>query len=260
MPSSPWSAQQPSDLCRRAPDLERAAHEVDPAAQERGQDGTHLTGLNPRFAGHEKPPEELPTPLSGYPLAVGTNAVRLIQADHRRIGELVRRLGRPYRAGESLRVQAAAELRAHVETTRDVLLPFAIERLTALAGGAEQHEALLQALVARADELGDVEDPVPADLAQRLVGAWERHVEQERPLLGDLGHAVEVHRLRILGDALRRGRDSALRTALRGTSRLNRPMATRAELYERARRLQIEGRSSMSRAELQRALEQRSDA
>ena len=35
---------------------------------------------------------------------MGTNAVRLVQADHRRIGELVRRLGRSYRAGESLRV------------------------------------------------------------------------------------------------------------------------------------------------------------
>jgi hypothetical protein len=191
---------------------------------------------------------------------VGTNAVRLVQADHRRIGELVRRLGRSYRAGESLRVQATAELRAHVEATRVILLPFAAERQATPSGATERYEALLDGLVACAAELGEAPDPVPAELARRLAATWDQHVEWERPLLDGLGEVVEVHRLRILGDALGRSRDSALRTGLRGTSRLNRPMATRAELYERARRMGIEGRSSMSRAELQHALDQHTGA
>lgn len=200
---------------------------------------------------------ELPTPSSGYPRTVGTNAVRLLQADHRRIGELVRRLGRSYRAGESLRVEAAAELRAHVEATRAVLLPFAADRQVAPGtGDGDPEEALLKGLIACAAELGDARDPVPAELARRLATAWDQHVEREGPLLTGLRETVEVHRLRMLGDALRRSRDSALRTALRGTSRLNRPVATRAELYERARRLGIEGRSSMTRGELQSALDQ----
>ena len=189
---------------------------------------------------------------------MGTNAVRLVQADHRRIGELVRRLGRSYRAGESLRVQATAELRAHLEATGAVLLPFAADRQVTPPDMADRYEALLAGLGACVAELGEARDPVPAELAGRLAAVWSEHVECERPLLDGLDEAVEVHRLRILGDALRRSRDSALRTALRGTSRLNRPVATRAELYERARRMGIEGRSSMSRAELQHALDQHS--
>jgi hypothetical protein len=189
---------------------------------------------------------------------VGTNAVRLVQADHRRIGELVRRLGRSYRAGESLRVQATAELLAHVEATRAALLPFAADRQVTPPDLADRYEVLLEGLDACAAELGESPDPVPAELAQRLAATWSEHVECERPLLAGLDAAVEVHRLRILGDALRRSRDAARRTALRGTSRLNRPVATRAELYERARRIGIEGRSSMSRAELQHALDQHS--
>lgn len=197
-------------------------------------------------------------PPNGYPRAVGANAVRLVQTDHRRIGELIRRLGRTYRAGETLRVQAAAEVRAHVEATRAVLLPFATDRLPSLSDDRDDHERVLHELEDLACRLDEAPDPVPATLAGELAQRWEAHLALEEPVLASLGTVVEVGRLRMQGDALRRCRDAALRAALRGTSRLRRPLATRAELYEKARRLQIEGRSAMSRAELQQALEQHS--
>lgn len=182
---------------------------------------------------------------------MGTNVTRLVRTDHRRIDDLVSRLGRRYRAGEALPAKVSGELSAHVEATMACLAPFAASRVDLDPAFASTVETLAEL----AAELHRADHPLSAELVETLRTAFNRHVEvEERAVLHLLDERVTVERLRMLGEAFRRHRDSRLKTEGELARRYQRPPASRAELYERARYRGIAGRSSMSRSELQSAL------
>ena len=182
---------------------------------------------------------------------MGSNIIRIVRADHRRIEDLVERLGRPHRADDSLRRRLAAEIAGHADASARALLPFAESRVSDLGDARRSLEELTD-LARRLDECVD---PVPADLLERARSVLHRHVEvEEGATLRPLDHVARVSRLREVGDAFRR-RSAAVVAARRPAS--PRATAARAELYERARRYGIAGRSSMSRDELHAALRDR---
>lgn len=183
---------------------------------------------------------------------MGANVIRLVRTDHRRIRELIDRLGRRYRAGEVLPARVLGELSAHVDASMVTLLPFAESRIPGLEPAYEQS---LDELAAAAAELPDAIHPVPAAVVDLLVAAVTEHIEvEERTVLQPLDKEVSVERLRMLGEGFRRSRDSRLKAQGDAAHRYHRPPVSRAELYERARHRGIEGRSTMSRSELLSAL------
>lgn len=191
----------------------------------------------------------LGSPAGGYSTAMGTNAVRLIRSEHRRISDLLSRLNGRHRGGAELPVRVAHELSAHVTACRDCLLPFADARLSVDGAVAESLDELAAAAQRLRDEAGE-----PMDAAE-LVATMRRHVDtEESHVLQPLEEAASVDRLRRLGESFRRTRDSALRAAGDPRRRHARPTPSRAELYEHARFREIAGRSAMSRAELLEAL------
>lgn len=194
----------------------------------------------------------LSSSADGYPSGMGTNAVRLVRTDHRRIIDLLDRLNGRHRGGAALSARVAGELAAHVEASRDRLLPFAESRVSLDRAVAET----LDELMAGASELraGTVTEAV--DTAE-LVETMRRHTDiEDRVVLQPLQDSVGVDRLRLLGESFRRVRDSALRAESGPRRRQQRPQASRAELYERARYRKIAGRSAMSKAELLAALKE----
>jgi hypothetical protein len=185
---------------------------------------------------------------------MGANVIRLVRTDHRRISDLVKRLGRRYRAGESLPAQVSSTLRAHADASADCLLPFAADRLAELDAGYGES---LDELAAAAAELETADHPVPSPIVDRVTTAVRDHVEvEESAVLQQLGGNVNVERLRLLGETFKRGRDAALKAQGEQVGRYSRPRVSRAELYERARYRGIAGRSAMSRSELLSALKE----
>ncbi|HEU4540270.1 MAG TPA: hypothetical protein VFR23_04010 [Jiangellaceae bacterium] len=185
---------------------------------------------------------------------MGANVIRLVRTDHRRITDIADRLGRRYRAGESLPAQLGTEIRAHAVASGDCLLPFAEDRITKLDPA---YAETLDELVAAAEELENSPHPVPPPVVERVTTAVRRHIEvEEAAVLDELDQTVTVERLRLLGETFKRGRDAALKAQGEWVAKYSRPRVSRAELYERARYRGIAGRSAMSRSELLSALKE----
>lgn len=185
---------------------------------------------------------------------MGANVIRLIRIDHRRMNELLARMGRRYRAGEALPSRLANELAAHTDATTNCLLRFAHDRLelpdTAFTDSLDE-------LAEAADELAGTAQRVPEAVRERVLAATREHIDvEEQQVLVPLEEAVNVERLRQLGEAFRRRRDAALKARGERVRGHQRRPASRAELYERARSRGLAGRSSMSRNELATALRQ----
>lgn len=181
--------------------------------------------------------------------------IRLVRADHRRIGELLARLGRRYRPAAALRSRAAAELAAHSDASHACLLPLAQSRLDTVDPGWLDS---LHAVSSVAADLEQAGDPVPETLLSKVVAALEEHVKvEENQVLAPLEGSALVPRLRRAGEAFQRRRDSAIKEHGGSPNRYQRPAASRAELYERARRLGVSGRSTMTREQLNAALREK---
>ncbi len=181
---------------------------------------------------------------------MGTNVVRLVRSDHRRISELLARLNSRHRGGTALQVRVANELTAHVTACRDCLLPFAESRVHLDRSAAESLDRLDSVA-------GELRGSAAAATIATLVEAMDRHIDtEERDVLQPLEDSVTVDRLRRLGESFRRTRDAAIRAEGGPQRRQTRPPASRAELYEQARYRKIAGRSSMSKAELLAALKE----
>lgn len=184
---------------------------------------------------------------------MGTNVVRLVRSDHRRISELLARLNGRHRGGTALHVRIANELTAHVTACRDCLLPFAESRVRVDEAVGES----LDSLQAAAGELRCSADDLPAATITALVETMDGHIDsEEREILRPLEGSVTVDRLRLVGESFRRVRDSAMRAEGGPQRRRSRPPTSRAELYEQARYRKIAGRSAMSKAELLEALKE----
>lgn len=185
---------------------------------------------------------------------MGANVIRLVRTDHRKITDLTRRLGRRYRAGESLPAQISTEIRAHAVASGDCLLPFAEDRVDDLD---PEYAETLDELTDAAAALEDASDPVPPEVVEQVNSAVRHHIDvEEAAVLDQLDNTVSVERLRLLGEAFKRGRDAARKARGERVGKYSRPRVSRAELYERARYRGIAGRSAMSRSELLSALKE----
>ena len=182
---------------------------------------------------------------------MGTNAVRLIRSDHRRISDLLARLNGHHLGGADLPQRFARELSAHVAASRDCVVPFAESRVNNVVTVA----ASLDELMAVADTLRKEGAGGQTLSTADLVEIVRRHVDaEERHVLQPLEGVASVDRLRVLGESFRRTRDAALRSEAGPRRHHVRPPASRAELYEHARYRNIAGRAAMSRTELLAAL------
>jgi hypothetical protein len=195
---------------------------------------------------------------------MGTDAVTLIQDDHRLLDGLFQQL----QAGEgdrrTLVDEAAARLAAHARAEEEEVYPAISRAAPAEEGEVEhaydEHDEALHLLLKVVNLVGS---PHFDQALGELVGAVRHHVEEEETeVLPALRNAVDGETLERLGAAFARVRTEALREA--GIAETSAPTgsgpaddledATRADLYEMAKEADIPGRSSMKKEELAEAL------
>jgi hemerythrin superfamily protein len=184
--------------------------------------------------------------------------ITLVTTDHRELQRLFEMM-RTDRSSRPLALPlAVAMLEAHSEAEEDRVYPAvareAGEKAEAEHAAEEHHEA--ESLGKHLLEM-DWESEEFDQALQEWIGAVEHHMEEEEnEILPALSQAVGAERLRELGMefATRRAKALAGRPlkAAGGTtgSGGGAEGATRAELYDKARELGVEGRSTMSKDEL----------
>ncbi|MEV0999835.1 hemerythrin domain-containing protein [Nonomuraea sp. NPDC050202] len=190
---------------------------------------------------------------------MAADVITLIKADHRKVEELFAKLASGRGDPRAIVAALYALLTAHARAEEDVVYP----RLDA-HHGLEQHkeaEVLLDSLK-RAQPGGTEFTSAHALLALTV----SHHVqEEESTLLPLLARTASERELRDLGRTFRQRRQQELRALTtprkaRATSpRKARTTSdgghlTKTELYERARKADIPGRSRMSKEELEKAL------
>lgn len=191
---------------------------------------------------------------------MGSNIVRLIRSDHRKISGLLERAGGPHRNGEELREEIVAQVRAHALATEQELLPYVGQRLDPGQSELDRHLQALESLAEAASDFESVNDEDRSAVLTRLSELVEAHIAaEERDFLHLLDETVDVARLRRLGETFRRRRDGELKLWSGAKRRLRRPDSSRAELYERARRQGVSGRSKMTKSQLKEALREGRD-
>jgi hemerythrin superfamily protein len=184
--------------------------------------------------------------------------ITLVTTDHRELQRLFEMM-RTDRSSRPLALPlAVAMLEAHSEAEEDRVYPAvareAGEKAEAEHAAEEHHEA--ESLGKHLLEM-DWESEEFDQALQEWIGAVEHHMEEEEnEILPALSQAVGAERLRELGMefATRRAKALAGRPlkAAGGTTGGGGGAegATRAELYDKARELGVEGRSTMSKDEL----------
>jgi hemerythrin superfamily protein len=182
--------------------------------------------------------------------------ITLVTTDHRELQRLFEMM-RTDRSSRPLALPlAVAMLEAHSEAEEDRVYPAvareAGEKAEAEHAAEEHHEA--ESLGKHLLEM-DWESEEFDQALQEWIGAVEHHMEEEEnEILPALSQAVGAERLRELGMefATRRAKALAGRPlkAAGGTTGGGAEGATRAELYDKARELGVEGRSTMSKDEL----------
>ncbi|WP_052423396.1 hemerythrin domain-containing protein [Nonomuraea candida] len=179
------------------------------------------------------------------------DVITLIKADHRKIEELFAKLTHGKGDRRAIVATLYALLTAHVRAEEDVVYP----RLDA-HHGLEEHkkaEVLLDTL--KRARPGSTEFTSAHAL---LALSVSHHVqEEESTLLPLLARTTGERELRDLAKTFRQRRQQELRALTipreaRATSTGGEP--TKTELYERARKADIPGRSRMSKKELGKAL------
>jgi hemerythrin superfamily protein len=186
--------------------------------------------------------------------------ITLVTTDHRELQRLFDMM-KSDRSSRPLALPlAVAMLEAHSEAEEDRVYPAvareAGEKEEAEHAAEEHHEA--ESLGKHLLEM-DWESKEFDRALEQWIGAVQHHMEEEEnDILPSLSEAVGAERLRELGMefATRRSRKLAGQPLKAAGGTRTRPQQrtttgeTRAELYEKARELGIEGRSSMSKEEL----------
>jgi hypothetical protein len=183
-----------------------------------------------------------------------SSIVRLTVTDHDRALRLLRRVVAPGPSQGRWRDDVVRLLRAHRAAETAVLTDDAIQ-----PAGAEAHRAMadLAALDDALDEAtdrlaaADVPSPELVDLGARIESLLGEHAATlDLRVLQPLEAAVARKQIRILGGRYAEVRDADLQDLGGEEPPPRRFDLPRAELYERARKAGIEGRSAMSRGEL----------
>ncbi|AXX28344.1 putative cytosolic protein [Actinosynnema pretiosum subsp. pretiosum] len=147
-------------------------------------------------------------------MAVATDVVELILADHRRFEELFRALRDRTNDRAALQGELSALLVAHAEAEEAEVYP-ALKRYKRIDNeevdhGAEEHAEGHQALLALL-EVGDTSSQAWEDKLEELVEAMTHHVdEEERTILNDTRSRVADDRREELGRLFLRVRQEKL--------------------------------------------------
>jgi hemerythrin-like domain-containing protein len=199
---------------------------------------------------------------------MGTDAVTLIQDDHR----LLERLFQQLQAGDgdrrALVDEVAARLTAHARAEEEEVYP-ALTRADPdeeeeVEHAYHEHDEAVHLLLKVVNLVGS---PHFGEALAELVEGVRHHVEEEESeVLPALRDAVDEQTLERLGEAFARVRSATLREA--GVEDGGPPAgpapdeqlqdATKDELYDLAREADIAGRSSMNKEELTEALREQS--
>lgn len=201
------------------------------------------------------------------------DGITLILNDHRNVDAFFSMYERASDAEEKLRLVAKMieELTIHASIEERVLYPLIDERLD---DGAELKEHAIEEHNEAREVLAELEGMPVTDESfdekvNELISEVRHHVdEEERDLLPRLGDALSTGELTSLAEQLQNAKADApvSPSQVNGASGSDvssahdgdRGGATGKELYERARELDIEGRSKMSKDELAREVDQRS--
>lgn len=190
-----------------------------------------------------------------------SSVARLVTQDHDRLVRLLRRVCTPGPSQARWRAELVRLLHAHRVAERDAVLPEVIRLLPGSSDAVRQQAEKDVTLDALAAEIAatDVESPGLRELCERVERAVHEHGESlEAAVLRDLERSVGRKEVRRLGGRYEARRDEQLRANGGHRPPPRRLDLSRAELYEMARRVGIEGRSSMSREQLIDELQRRS--
>ena len=188
------------------------------------------------------------------------NILRSVPTLHRRQADLLARSAKGRGARTQARDELVAELSAHLHASHEVLHPVAEDRSVDLRDGLIDLRSTDEKLLSAVRRLAELEpdDDEYAAAADEVRRTLDEHAQAEQALLerglGDL----EAPKLRELGAHHERALAATRRTmqpARNGSQR--RFAGSRADLYERARRAGVPGRSAMSREQLIAALKER---
>ncbi|GAA4895996.1 hemerythrin HHE cation binding domain-containing protein [Stackebrandtia albiflava] len=192
------------------------------------------------------------------------DAVKAIERDHRVLESLYNELGAGKPRQRELIAEIEARLQAHSRAEEAEVYPALAEADPSERGevhhGVEEHREAEEKLRRAEQAIGsDGYD----DAVGEFVSAISHHVEEEESdILPALKEAVSAARLRELGEAFTRRRESELSaagiedTGSRGDDRKGGDEdVTRQDLYRRAQKEDVHGRSDMTKDELRRALD-----
>ena len=165
----------------------------------------------------------------------------VLASEHRRMTQLVQRCGRTSRGFHDPRRDLHIILKAHLQAAATEVYPSVARRAKDLAWPAQRIDSLREAL----------EHEQPAEVLAAIADEI-RHIEQS-VVVPTVCERLELQSRRRLGKIFRIKRDAHLRTLKKGPRR----QLSQTELYEVARRAQVEHRSRMTATELQAAINAR---
>lgn len=191
-----------------------------------------------------------------------TDAITLITRDHREMEKLFDRLEKERDQRPQLLKKVAAMLTAHSRAEEAEVYPAAAteaQERDEIEHASQEHEDA-ERLLHELESLDPDSEEFDATLRE-FVGMIKEHVEEEETeILPTLRDAVDEQRLEELGREFTERREQELarlsgsHDGATGTNRVR--DKTKDELYQQARKLDVEGRSGMNKDELASAVEQ----
>ncbi len=188
------------------------------------------------------------------------DAIELITQDHRELEAVFEQLRSGSGDAVELREQMATMFIAHARAEEREVYPTIANQAPDAKGevhhGKEEHEEaeeLLEQLLSQ-----DVDSKQFRSTLEEFIEAVNHHVEEEESeILPALRKAVGVRRLEELGAAFARVREQVAaerESGVEASRSESETDLTRDELYQKAKETGVEGRSSMTKDELARAV------
>ena len=192
------------------------------------------------------------------------NVIELLNHDHREVEQLFAQFESTQ--DFDIALQICEELTVHAAVEEEIVYPV-LERIDAeIEHEAEEEHAEAKDLIARIQAM-QPGDPDLVPTVMKLKAGIEHHVEEEEGeawtkmrseaghRLDELGTAVEERKLELISQAVAPGTPTP--TEVRGTATTTSgdfSSMTKDELYKLAQEREIDGRSTMKKDELIRAL------
>ena len=193
------------------------------------------------------------------------NVLDLLNHDHREVEQLFAQ----FESTQDLEIalQICKELTVHTAVEEEIVYPVLADINAEVEQEAEDEHDEAKELIARIEAM-TADDPDLVPTVMKLKGAVQHHVEEEESeawpemrkgasdRLDTLGRQVEERKQQLKTEVGEYGEGPAPATEVRGRATTDLDDKTRDELYEMAKEADIQGRSSMKKAELKEALSQ----